>query len=173
MRTANLNKSNNIAQGPQPSETDSSSTPPRHSSSFQPAMQSFASQIRIHGNSDLRPTGKESSLNSDADSDYEWEHSPGPGHQPEWDSVIKKFLSAAGLIQALRGFESDMVILNPDWERKIIPRALGGLLKQLLVGSSGFFRITLSDLYPELERPCSRGWGACFGPKEIESHPSS
>lgn len=57
----------------------------------------------------------------------------------EWDSVIKAFLSAAGLTQALRGFEADMIILNSDWERKKIPEALGNLLKQLLVGPFVFF----------------------------------
>lgn len=50
-----------------------------------------------------------------------------------WDSVIKEFLSAAGLAQALRGFEADVIVMGPDWERNRIPLALEGLMKNLLV----------------------------------------
>ncbi|OCH93741.1 hypothetical protein OBBRIDRAFT_789944 [Obba rivulosa] len=62
--------------------------------------------------------------------------SPSPSPPPEihkdWDAVMKSFLSAIGFTQTLRGFEADMIVLNPDWERKKIPAALGDLMKDLL-----------------------------------------
>jgi hypothetical protein len=76
-------------------------------------------------------------------------HAPVPDQEydREWNSVIKGFLSAAGLTQALRGFEADIIILNPDWEREKVPEALGNLVKQLLVGHSrASFYILASEL---------------------------
>ncbi|THH28392.1 hypothetical protein EUX98_g5802 [Antrodiella citrinella] len=55
---------------------------------------------------------------------------PPPFHQ-EWDRIIKEFLASAGLTQALRGFESDMIIMSPDWERKGVPKALHTLREDL------------------------------------------
>ncbi|TFY73905.1 hypothetical protein EWM64_g10107 [Hericium alpestre] len=52
-----------------------------------------------------------------------------------WDAAIKSFLSSAGLIQALKGFEADMLVLNAEWERDEVPDALDELatdLKRLL-----------------------------------------
>jgi hypothetical protein len=56
----------------------------------------------------------------------------------EWDSVLRSFLSAAGLSQALRGFEADMIIMNGEWEREKIPDALGSLVKGLSVTFDDF-----------------------------------
>ncbi|KAI0335134.1 hypothetical protein GY45DRAFT_1294160 [Cubamyces sp. BRFM 1775] len=58
--------------------------------------------------------------------------SPPPEYHKDWDAVIKSFLSSIGFTQALRGFEADMVILNPEHERKKVPSALGDLMKGLL-----------------------------------------
>ena len=51
----------------------------------------------------------------------------------EWHAVIRDFLSAAGLTQALRGFDADMVMMNPGFERNVVPGALDGLLDSLVV----------------------------------------
>lgn len=48
--------------------------------------------------------------------------------------MIRDFLSAAGLTQAMRGFDADMVIMNPSFERDIVPGALDNLLDSLVVG---------------------------------------
>ncbi|KAH9892662.1 hypothetical protein C8Q73DRAFT_67620 [Cubamyces lactineus] len=58
--------------------------------------------------------------------------SPPPEYHKDWDAVIKSFLSSIGFTQALRGFEADMVVLNPEYERKKVPSALGDLMKGLL-----------------------------------------
>jgi hypothetical protein len=47
--------------------------------------------------------------------------------------VIREFLSAAGLTQAVRGFDADMVMMNPSFEREVIPGALDDLLDDLIV----------------------------------------
>ena len=56
-----------------------------------------------------------------------------PDNPLEWNAVIKDFLSAAGLTQAVRGFDADMVIMNPGFERDIVPGALEDLLDSLVV----------------------------------------
>ncbi|RDX42722.1 hypothetical protein OH76DRAFT_1362292 [Lentinus brumalis] len=58
--------------------------------------------------------------------------SPPPEYHKDWDAIIKSFLSSMGFSQALRGFEADMVVLNPEWERKKVPMALAELMKDLL-----------------------------------------
>lgn len=50
-----------------------------------------------------------------------------------WDEMIKSFLTRIGLTQAFRGFESDLLVMNPDWERKVVPDALEALRRNLLV----------------------------------------
>ncbi|KAI9067269.1 hypothetical protein FKP32DRAFT_1563904 [Trametes sanguinea] len=57
---------------------------------------------------------------------------PPPEYHKDWDGVIKSFLSSIGFSQALRGFEADMIVLNPDFEREKVPSALGQLMKDLL-----------------------------------------
>ncbi|KAI0339929.1 hypothetical protein BDW22DRAFT_556449 [Trametopsis cervina] len=56
---------------------------------------------------------------------------PPPVYRKYWDNAIVQFMKEAGLTQALRGFESDMVILNPEWERTNIPVALDNLVTAL------------------------------------------
>ncbi|KAF9654017.1 hypothetical protein BDM02DRAFT_3265153 [Thelephora ganbajun] len=50
----------------------------------------------------------------------------------EWNAVIREFLSTAGLTQAARGFDADMVIMNPGFERDVVPGALDRLLHSLV-----------------------------------------
>lgn len=47
--------------------------------------------------------------------------------------MIRDFLSAAGLTQAVRGFDADMVLMNPSFERDAVPGALDDLLDSLVV----------------------------------------
>ena len=51
----------------------------------------------------------------------------------EWSAVIRDFLSAAGLAQAVHGFDADMVMMNPSFERDVLPGALDDLLDSLVV----------------------------------------
>ncbi|KAI0829824.1 hypothetical protein BC628DRAFT_1358907 [Trametes gibbosa] len=55
-----------------------------------------------------------------------------PKYHKDWDAVIKAFLSVIGFSQTLSGFEADMLVLNPEHERKKIPSALGELMKDLM-----------------------------------------
>ncbi len=50
-----------------------------------------------------------------------------------WDEALKQFLIDMGLTQALRGFESDMLVLNPDWEKERIPAAMATFVRNLAV----------------------------------------
>ena len=50
-----------------------------------------------------------------------------------WNSVIREFLSATGLTQAMHGFDADMVVMNPSFERDVVPLALANLLDSLVV----------------------------------------
>lgn len=58
---------------------------------------------------------------------------PQPEYHKEWDAIIKRFLQSIGFNEAFRGFEADMIVLNPEWEHQKIPAALGELMKDLLV----------------------------------------
>lgn len=73
--------------------------------------------------SDVKPTPKSPSP------------SPPPLPDPEtyqhWDLVIRAFLLKTGLTQALKGFEDDMLVFNPEWEQVKIPVALKELIKDL------------------------------------------
>lgn len=55
--------------------------------------------------------------------------------------MIKRFLQSAGLTQALRGFDSDMLVMNPDWEREKIPAALSALLEDLTVSHAAVLHV--------------------------------
>ena len=50
-----------------------------------------------------------------------------------WDQALKQFLIDMGLTQALKGFESDMLVLNSDWERESIPIAMATFVRNLVV----------------------------------------
>ncbi|KAH9935764.1 uncharacterized protein B0H18DRAFT_977196 [Fomitopsis serialis] len=58
--------------------------------------------------------------------------SPPPYVHKHWDGILRAFLAAAGLTQALRGFDADIVVMNPDWEQKKIPAALDTLVQSVL-----------------------------------------
>ena len=64
---------------------------------------------------------------------------PDIGVPREWNGVIREFLSATGLTQAVRGLDADMVIMNPIFERDVVPGALDNLLDSLVVSYT--FRI--------------------------------
>lgn len=49
-----------------------------------------------------------------------------------WDQALKDFLANMQLTQALRGFENDMLVLNPDWETKTVPLAMAKFLRTLV-----------------------------------------
>lgn len=49
---------------------------------------------------------------------------------------MREFLIAAGLTQAVRGFDADMVVMNPSFERDVVPGALDDLLDSLVVSYS-------------------------------------
>ncbi|KAF5355463.1 hypothetical protein D9758_006321 [Tetrapyrgos nigripes] len=62
--------------------------------------------------------------------------SPSPSPPPleyvrYWDTAIKGFLEQLGMTQALRGFELDMLTLNEEYERSVVPDALEKLVKNL------------------------------------------
>ncbi|KAK7473100.1 hypothetical protein VKT23_001200 [Stygiomarasmius scandens] len=48
-----------------------------------------------------------------------------------WDTAVKVFLEKLGLTQALRGFELDMLTMNEEHERTIVPDALDKLVKNI------------------------------------------
>ncbi|KAK0222064.1 hypothetical protein IW262DRAFT_954328 [Armillaria fumosa] len=48
-----------------------------------------------------------------------------------WDSALKVFFKEIGLVQALRGFELDMLVLNAAWERESVPAALERLVENI------------------------------------------
>lgn len=47
--------------------------------------------------------------------------------------MIREFLTATGLTQAVRGFDADVVVMNPNFERDVVPGALDNLLDSLVV----------------------------------------
>lgn len=51
-----------------------------------------------------------------------------------WDEAVRAFLKDAGLIQALRGFECDMIMMNSQWEKTRLPIALEDFIETLSVG---------------------------------------
>ncbi|KAJ2936781.1 hypothetical protein H1R20_g296, partial [Candolleomyces eurysporus] len=52
-----------------------------------------------------------------------------------WDEAMKTFLEEAGLLETLKAFESDMLILSSDWEEERLPLALQRFVKRLSVVS--------------------------------------
>ena len=70
---------------------------------------------------------------------------PPPPYKKHWDSAIKSFLRSVGLTQALRGFESDMLVLNSDWEGKRVPSALAQLVQDISVSA-----VVIKDKIPLL-----------------------
>ncbi|KAJ6625853.1 hypothetical protein B0H10DRAFT_2211725 [Mycena sp. CBHHK59/15] len=66
--------------------------------------------------------------------------SPPPPPSPKfrhWDRVIKDFLDKLGLKQALNGFESDILVMNSDFERLNVPGALYDLMQGIMLIRQG------------------------------------
>ena len=59
-----------------------------------------------------------------------------------WDQVFRAFFIKTGLTQTLKGFEDDMLVFNPEWERLKIPLALEEMIKSITVG---FFLFSIFD----------------------------
>lgn len=64
-----------------------------------------------------------------------------------WDSAIKTFLARAGLTQALRGFERDMLVMNPGYEEHELPDALEGLKQTLDVRRMKVCAVCINSRY--------------------------
>jgi hypothetical protein len=64
---------------------------------------------------------------------------PDPETYKHWDVVIRAFFLKTGLTQALKGFEDDMLVFNPEWEQAKIPMALAEMIKSLTVASFFLF----------------------------------
>ena len=60
--------------------------------------------------------------------------SPPPKEFPRyWDAALKAFCLAVGLSQCLAGLEADILVMNPDWEKKVLPEALRELHSSISV----------------------------------------
>ena len=55
-----------------------------------------------------------------------------PTSRKYWDTALATFLQEAGLTQALRGLELDVIVLNPGWEKDRIQAALKKLVEGLV-----------------------------------------
>ena len=69
--------------------------------------------------------------------------SPSPSPPPKefprhWDAALKTFFLAVGLSQCLAGLEADILVMNPEWERKVVPEALCDLQSSISVCPSMF-----------------------------------
>ncbi|KAF7361611.1 hypothetical protein MVEN_00504300 [Mycena venus] len=71
---------------------------------------------------------------------------PPPPKYRHWDRVIKDFLAKLSLKQAVTGFEADVLVMNPDFERANVPSALSELLQGIILIQQGV------DV-PEPDRP--------------------
>jgi hypothetical protein len=58
---------------------------------------------------------------------------PHPDVYRHWDNVFKAFLEKTELTQCRRGFELDMLVLNSDWEQRVLPEALKDLVHGMQV----------------------------------------
>ena len=64
--------------------------------------------------------------------------SPPPKEFPrDWDAALKAFFLAVGLSQCLAGLEADILVMNPDWEKKVVPEALRDLQSSISVCLTG------------------------------------
>ena len=65
--------------------------------------------------------------------------SPAPKEFPRhWDAALKTFFLAVGLSQCLAGLEADILVMNPDWEKTVVPEALRDLQSTISVCLSAF-----------------------------------
>ncbi len=75
-----------------------------------------------------------------------------------WDCALKIFLNDMGLVQALRGFELDMLVLNPGWERETVPSALERFIENIKVCFLTKFTRCI-DVHAASTRPSARYTG--------------
>ncbi|KAJ7072027.1 hypothetical protein C8F01DRAFT_1243117 [Mycena amicta] len=71
---------------------------------------------------------------------------PPPPEYRQWDRVIRDFLLKMGLKQALSGFETDLLLMNEDFERGNAPEAINDVIQ-------AFTRIQRGSELPEDNRP--------------------
>lgn len=64
-----------------------------------------------------------------------------PEYRRHWDVVLAEFLRSAGLYEALDGLKNDMVMMNENWERNNIPRALEMLSREMQVRLSSYIQL--------------------------------
>jgi hypothetical protein len=65
---------------------------------------------------------------------------PKPETFRHWDEVLKRFLEKTKMTEAVKGFENDMLVLNSEWEQKVIPDALKELANGLQVRVSSDYQ---------------------------------
>lgn len=76
---------------------------------------------------------------------------PPPPFKKHWDSCLKTFFEELGLTQAMRGFEADMLIINPEWEQSKVPPALVRLTDSISVRRVVCVRYTDTNLDSEIK----------------------
>ncbi|KAJ6594204.1 hypothetical protein B0H19DRAFT_1094418 [Mycena capillaripes] len=76
--------------------------------------------------------------------------SPPPLKYRHWDRVIKDFLAKLSMKQALAGFESDMLVMNTEFEHSSVPNALIELLQGIILIQQG---LMTDNPPPEQNRP--------------------
>lgn len=72
--------------------------------------------------------------------------------------MIRDFLSATGLTQAVRGFDADIMVMNPGFEREVVPGALDDLLDSLVVSYA--CRLAAPVTYPLSYSCTGSDWGS-------------
>ena len=102
----------------------------------QPASYISQPPIPTSSSSNLKPTRKAPSPSPSPSPPL-----PDPETYKHWDLVIRAFFIKTGLTQTLKGFEDDMLVLNPEWEKLKIPSALEEMIKGLTVGFFIWFSI--------------------------------
>ncbi|KAF7321906.1 hypothetical protein MKEN_00712800 [Mycena kentingensis (nom. inval.)] len=70
---------------------------------------------------------------------------PPPAEYRHWDRVIRDFMVKMGLRQALHGFESDLLLMNEDFER-------ANVLDAMMDAMQGFLQIQEGVELPEADR---------------------
>jgi hypothetical protein len=100
---------------------------PVHFQQYQPPTQVSAPARSSAHSAPQRPSAKRKRLRT-------LSPSPPPKEFPRhWDAALKAFFVAVGLSQCLAGLEADILVMNPDWERKVVPDALRDLQSSISV----------------------------------------
>ena len=101
---------------------------PAHFQQYQPPTQVSAPARSSAHNAPQKPSAKRKArLRTPSPS-------PPPKELPRhWDAALKAFFLAVGLSQCLAGLEADIIVMNPDWERKVVPDSLRDLQSSISV----------------------------------------